>query len=365
MPMSNGVLSHVRALLPAIATAAADVDRNAAANPEHIAALQDCGFFAMLRPKSFGGAEVTPDEFLTATREISAACTSTGWLAGMLGVNSWHLALFDGQAQHDAWYADPRALVCASYAPTGRLERVDGGFRLSGRWSHCTGARYASWLIIGALVVGDDGAAEDFTVALVPQTDYVVEPTWNGLGLRGIGADEVVVSGAFVPAYRTFGWVTANQRLALSPLYRLPQPTLYTHTGTMPVLGAALGLLATHAPDVADPLSSVAMSRADVELSLLQIDRNLTELMDCARADSDPPTELMLRTRRDQVLAFDRALRAIQLFVQESRSHGDELVERLWRDAHTARMHVANDVERVLSVVGQSVFGLPVDDLIL
>ena len=365
--MNEAVLNEIRPLLPAIAEAAADVDRNGAVDPGVVARLQEAGFFKMLQPESFGGLEVAPDEFLTVTRELSAACTSTGWLAAMLGVYSWHLALFDERAQRDVWDPDARALVCASYAPTGRLERVDSGFRLSGRWSHCTGAPHASWLMAGALVIGDDGAAEDFTVALVPRADYVVESSWNGLGLRGIGADDVVVSGATVPGYRTFGWVTPGQRVALSPLYRLPQPTMYTHTGTLPVLGAALGVLAARGPNVTAPLNAVAMAKADLELSMLQMRRNLAELMDGARTDATPPAELMLRTRRDQVLAFERALRAIQLFVQRAGPgvDGDGLVERVWRDAQTARMHAANDVERVLSVVGQFAFGLKVDEFIL
>src|SRR5262249_28234535 len=117
---------------------------------------------------------------------------------------------------------------------------------------------------------------------------------------------------------------------------------------------------------VAAALSKVAMVSADLELSVLQMRRNLTELMDCARADSPPEAELMLRSRRDQVLASERAVRAIHLFIQQAGADvDDDLVERVWRDAQTAQMHVANDVERVLSVVGQFAFGLKVDEVIL
>lgn len=362
MATTESVLTAVRALLPAIAESAADVDRNGAVDPGVIARVQDAGFFSMLQPTSFGGLQVEPDEYLAATCEISAACTSTGWLAGMLGVSTWHLALFDERAQHDVWDSDRRALLCASYAPTGRLERANGDFRLSGRWSHCTGVDHASWLLAGALVVGDDGAAQDFVVALVPRRDYVVEPNWNGLGLRGIGAHDVVVAGAMVPGYRAFGWVSPDQRSTLAPLYRLPQPILYTHTGAAPVLGAALGVLAARRPKVSRPLSAAAMAEADLELSTLQMRRNVAELMACARADATPEAELMLRSRRDQVLAFERAMAAIRLFEPDV---DDGLVERVWRDVQTAHMHVANDVERVLSVAGQFAFGLKVDAFIL
>jgi 3-hydroxy-9,10-secoandrosta-1,3,5(10)-triene-9,17-dione monooxygenase len=40
------------------------------------------------------------------------------------------------------------------------------------------------------------------------------------------------------------------------------------------------------------------------------------------------------------------------------------LLERVWRDVQTARMHVASNVEQVLAVVGRFALGLDVDDLI-
>ena len=54
-------------------------------DPHVIARLHDAGYFALLQPPSFGGLDAHPDDYLTATRELSAACMSTGWLAAWLG----------------------------------------------------------------------------------------------------------------------------------------------------------------------------------------------------------------------------------------------------------------------------------------
>ena len=87
--------------------------------------------------------------------------------------------------------------------------------------------------------------------------------------------------------------------------------------------------------------------------------------MDCVRAGGFPDAELMLRTRRDQVMASERAVRAITTMVQSQGQDADDvLVERVWRDVQTARMHVSSNVEQVLSVVGKFAVGLDVDDLI-
>lgn len=363
--MAEGVLAAVRPLLPAIAAAADLVDRDGAVGTDTIAGLRDAGVFALLQPESFGGPQSDPDGYLGVVTEISAACTSTGWLAAALAVNAWHLALFDDAAQQAVWGDDPGALICSAYAPTGRLERAGDGLRLSGRWSRCAGVEHASWLIAGALAVGADGAAEDFTVALVPREHYTVEPTWNGLGLRGIGAHDVVVSGAPIPDRHCFGWVSDVQRATLAPLYRLPQPSLYTHAGTAPLLGAAGGVLDAHRDQMTDPLGALAMAAAGLEVSALQIRRNLADLGSCARSGTVPDAELMLRARRDQVLAFERAMQAVERCLEHAGAEADARLDRVWRDMQTARLHAANDVDRVLTAVGQFAFGLPVDDLIL
>jgi 3-hydroxy-9,10-secoandrosta-1,3,5(10)-triene-9,17-dione monooxygenase len=364
VPTSTSVLEAVRALLPDIAAAAADVDRRGAVDSTVFARLQDTGYFSLLQPRAVGGLAVEPDDYLTATLELSAACTSTGWLASWLAVNSWGLSVRDERVLQDIWEDDSSALLCSSYAPTGRLERVEGGFRLSGRWTRCTGASHASWLSAAALRVGPDGGAQDFMAVLLPRADFVVEPTWNGLGLRGIGADDVVVSGVFVPEHRVFSWLTLDLD-GVPPLDRLPQPTLYTLAGTLPLLGAALSVVPPRAAQQRGPLAPTAMARSDIELSVRQIRRNVAALMDCVRAGGYPDAESMLRTRRDQVMASERALRAVGAIVQNPRTDVDQAVlERVWRDVHTARNHVSSNVAQVLSVVGRFALGLDVDHLI-
>ena len=77
------MLAAVRSLLPSIAAAAADVDRQGAVDPQVIASLHDAGYFAMLQPKPFGGLEAEPEDYLTATRKCRRrACPPAGWPDG-------------------------------------------------------------------------------------------------------------------------------------------------------------------------------------------------------------------------------------------------------------------------------------------
>jgi len=360
---AESVLRSVRSLLPDIAAAASLVDRDGVVHSDVITQLHEAGYFALLRPEAFGGLGVDPAVYLTATREIAAACTSTGWLAAWLALNNWGLAVRHPRVLQEIWGDNRQALLCSSYAPTGQLDRVDGGFVLSGRWSRCTGAGHASWLSAAALYVGADGAAQDFMAVLVPADDYIVETTWNGLGLRGIDAQDVIVTDKFVPDHRAFSWLDLRYD-NISALQRLPQPTMYTLAGTGPLLGAAQRAL-SHTFGSDDSTEAITAARCDIELSVLQIARNTGELMACAQAGRDADAELVLRSRRDQVMAAERAARAVQTVLFDPRCTLDpDSVDRIWRDAQTARLHVSSNVAQVLSVVGRHMLGLDVGDLI-
>ena len=61
---------------------------------ESVKSLEETGFFRLLQPKSAGGLEADPVTFFTAVRLIASACGSTGWVASVIGVHPWQLALF-------------------------------------------------------------------------------------------------------------------------------------------------------------------------------------------------------------------------------------------------------------------------------
>ena len=58
--------------------------------------------------------------------------------------------------------------MSSSYAPTGRAEAVDGGYRLSGRWSFSSGCDHASWVLLGGIVADARASPVDFRTFLLP-----------------------------------------------------------------------------------------------------------------------------------------------------------------------------------------------------
>lgn len=384
--MNHEVLDAIRPLLPTIAARSGVADENRLLPAETLEELVAAGVLRMLQPKRYGGSEAHPLEFYEAVRLLAGACGSTGWVASVLGVHPWHVALFPEAAQDDVFGADPDTVVCSAYAPMGRLEAVPGGYELSGHWSFSSGSDHARWALLGALLPG----GQEYVTALVPREDFRVIDVWDVVGLRGTGSNDVLVERAFVPAHRT---LAHREQLALrgpgqdvnpGPLYRMPFASVFTSAVTAPVVGAVTGCLDAYLTSMRerirvspaggrfaeDPFAQVAVARAssEVEAACLLMDRNIEVLYDAAARGAEIPMELRLRTRRDQVLGTERALRAIDLLFKTAGGnslHRGNPIERAWRDAHAGSVHVANDIERALASYGRHAFGLTVEDTLV
>lgn len=384
---ASKVLEAVQDLLPRIVARADQCERDRRIPAETIAELKEAGVFAMLQPKRWGGLEADPVEFYEVVRTLATACGSTGWVSSVVGVHPWQLSLFPDAAQRDVWGEDPTTLVSSSYAPTGRLTPVDGGYQATGRWSFSSGCDHCEWVLLGALVMGPEGKPTDFLTILLPRSDYQIDDVWDVVGLRGTGSNDIVVNDVFVPAHRTlsFNDVSAlrcpGQAENTAPLYRLPFGTVFAYTITTPIIGIATGAYEAHIERMrervrisyggqkvsGDAFAHVRVARAasEIDASWLQLERNLDEEMKYATAGEEIPMELRARARRDQVAATERCINAIALLFKNSGGHALKTgnpIERAWRDGNAGSVHAANDTERWLAMYGKFAFGLPVED---
>lgn len=152
--------TNPRARLAGRVTGIADLFRASARQTEearrvpasHIEALRGIGYFDIVKPRAFGGKGGDFAELVEANIELSAACASTGWVAGLLSAHQWLLAMFPEEAQADVWGENPDALLCGSYAPVKMAELADGGYRLSGKWAFASGCENAQWSLCAAIL---------------------------------------------------------------------------------------------------------------------------------------------------------------------------------------------------------------------
>jgi 3-hydroxy-9,10-secoandrosta-1,3,5(10)-triene-9,17-dione monooxygenase len=144
-------LGRTRELLPAIRERAGSAEELRRLPDETFADFQEAGLFRAMQPRRHGGFELDPGTFYQGVMEVAAVCGSTGWIFAVMGAHNWHLALFPPQAQEDVWGEDDSIQLSTSLAPTGKIERAEGGFRVSGRWSFSSGCDFWHWVVLGGV----------------------------------------------------------------------------------------------------------------------------------------------------------------------------------------------------------------------
>lgn len=207
-----------------------------------VADLTATGFTELLVPKRFGGQQAAFPEILDPVRRMAHGCTSSAWTIGFFALHNWMLALFGEQAQEEAFATRP-FLAPAPLAPTGRGVPVDGGIRLTGKWSWSTGVMHGNWIIVGALCGPDDAIHP--ALALLPASEVTIEDVWHTDGMCATGSNDAVITDAFVPDHRLvhvadiYGGTAPGAGLHDSATYRWPMVPALALLAAMPALGSA------------------------------------------------------------------------------------------------------------------------------
>ncbi|MGW4123411.1 3-hydroxy-9,10-secoandrosta-1,3,5(10)-triene-9,17-dione monooxygenase oxygenase subunit [Nocardia sp. NPDC004711] len=379
----DAVSAAIAALTPMVREHAERADRDHVAEQAVITAIVETGLFTLVRPLAeHGPADLLG--FFEAVRTLAAACPSTGWVAAMLGAATCHVALLEPPARQEVWGSTPNTLVTASHAPAGRLTPTEGGYLLDGEWSNVPAIEHCGWVMLAALTTGSDGGPVGLATAVVPRSQLALGDYWNTVGLRGTGSRRVTARQTFVPAHRIrFPPQPGGADMVGTepPSGPYPLAIVYSLAACMPVLGAVQGAFEEYldragqraafslagARSVTDPAIQAAVARglAEIDASILQLERDASESTAAVAAGTVLTTELRLRTRRDQVRAIERALDALELL---RRSAGAEAIrkgasiERVWRDVHTAAAHLVNQPEPALRLYGRWAFGLEISD---
>jgi indole-3-acetate monooxygenase len=343
--------------------------------PPLVKALYDCGVFKAMLPREVGGLEVDPVEWLQMIEELARINASVGWLAFIQsGIG---LTFLDPERfERFRVRAGGRLIIAMSLGRiAGKAVKVEGGYRISGRWPFASGSPFATWLG-GMSVLFDSGGSPILDASGQPQRLLAIWPadqarlidTWDGLGLRGTGSGDFEISDLFVPEDQV------NPGLYSAPAY---DRALF-RMKEMPEMGHgahALGIASAALNSFVDAVNSrpaagstrqtamghvqahqIAFARADV---LIRAARGLLqETVRAAYADaaSHPELSLELRVRLRQANIFSvrAAKEAVSLIFEMAGSgavYRGRPIEKAFRDINTAANHT-NYVDTAYAAIG-------------
>jgi indole-3-acetate monooxygenase len=289
-------VERARGLAPLLERAAPQMERLRQLTPEVVAALHDAGLYRLCLPRSFGGAELPPADFVEVVEAIAKADASTAWCLGQAGGCAFAAAYLETAAAREIFA--PRDAVLAWGPPnrSGRAQPVDGGYIVNGTWQFASGSRHATWLGAHAARVGADGKPPpgparpmSEPTLLFPRSSATITDTWQVIGLKATGSDSYTVKDLFVPMSHVLQRDEAASRREAGPLYRFTNFQLY---------GAAFGGVA------------LGIARA-VQDAFIALAREKTPFLASAALRDSPAIQF-------QVAECEVKLRAARLFLLDT-----------------------------------------------
>jgi 3-hydroxy-9,10-secoandrosta-1,3,5(10)-triene-9,17-dione monooxygenase len=377
-------IERARALRPILAKRAIECESLRRCPAETIRDLYDSGLMRMMQPIRFGGSDLRVDVLAECSVELAKGCTSTAWAFLNLASHSWNIGQFSLQAQHDVWDDDPEALVATGLAfPCGRATRVDGGYRVTGRWPFGSGIDAATWVWVGAMTDVGEGAPQK-RFFLFPKSACRSLDNWDAYGLTGTGSHDFEATDVFVPAHRSepgeaFATCTEMPGATLyqSANYRLPGFATFGFLLSSAPIGATAGAVEWFADSIrvrsgtytgarlAD-LSTIQMRLAEasviIDMVLTTWRSNLAELVDGAEKGIVPSIETRLRWKRDIAYQVRECARALDTLLPALGAGGlsaSHPVQRAFRDVMAARSHIGLTWDVQAGAYAQNRLGIP------
>ncbi len=212
--------------------------------------MLDTGILQGLQPTRWGGHEFSLRQHLTHVYELARIAPTAGWVSGVVGSHPWQISLFPEETQAEMWEGHPEWNLSSSYAPTGKVTPVKGGYEVSGKWSFSSGSDHCQGVILGGFAgtveVAPGIEVPNFGSIILFRDQYEIVDTWFTAGTKGTGSKDIVVKDQFVPEHRflssplyEYNPVTKapGQLTNPQPLYAIPWAVMFNLVLVAPYLG--------------------------------------------------------------------------------------------------------------------------------
>jgi len=290
IPTREEMIARAEALVPRLREQAAEVETNRRLSDDTVASFRAAGFHKILQPKRYGGYELGIGTATECIRILASGCGSSGWIANLFIVHNYQVSLFPDEMQREYWNGtDDELCSTVSFATRSEAVRVDGGFRLSGRWKFSSGCDFANWFII----LKPSSTVSDWMI--VPRSDVTIEDDWFVSGLCGTGSKDLILEDVFVPDHRTLPYkvlargTTPGGQANGMPMARMP----FSWYASWGIPSALIGM----ANGMADAVRRTLLGKKALFSGEMQVERVANQIKMAGALTDIHAAELVMRHR--------------------------------------------------------------------
>ena len=341
--------------------------------------LAQAGFYRMGAPRCVGGLETPPPVSSEVIEILARGDASCAWVT-FIGVTSYTTLSALPAAVGKKVLSDPATLLTGVFAPTATAEKVDGGFRVSGRWQWGSGSQNAKWILGGAMLTEngepmlDRNGQPRSTMVLMPSNQVEYLDTWHVSGLCGSGSLDYQVEDLLVPEEHVVGYSRID-RVPVTPLFAFPNFTflaLGIGAVSMGIARAAIDELIELARSKKRVGAKQTISEQQIaQVKLAQAEADLRsarafyyESLEAAWQCAMNGQKVNIEQRRDLRLATTNAVLKSVGVVEEMYNLGGgsavyrtSRLQRYFRDINVAKTHIMVS-QQTLEIAGSLFFGL-------
>ena len=239
----TSLLDAAREIAPIIRAHSEEAERERRLSQPVLKALRETGLLRMTTPRSLGGLETDPVTRALVGEEIGRHDSAAAWtLENPLDWAFFCCRLPDEGAE-EIYSGGADILIAAQFGRPLKATSANGGYRISGRAPFVSNCYDADWISSTVLVDDDESAGGEPEMRMVyfPSEKCEIIDTWDVMGMRGTGSNDISVTDVYVPKSRTFPMVPDFEPGShyRGPLYRLPVVGAAASGIPTPMLGVA------------------------------------------------------------------------------------------------------------------------------
>ena len=378
---AHGITERLRAT-------AARIEAGRALPSDIIAALHEARLFRLLLPRSLGGDELDLRTLAEVIEVIAAADASTAWCLGQ-GAGCAMAAARLQRKVAERLFGPADAVLAWGAGIQGAATAVDGGYRVTGKWTFASGCANATLLGGHSYIFERDGTPRKRADGrqldrslLFDKSKAVIHDMWHTLGLKGTASYTYEVENLFVPEEETIDREEPNEVFEPGTLFLFPVTYAYAAAFSALMLGIAQGLvlelktlaMTKHPRAAASSLkesavfqSQLAVLEARLRASRAYLHTTLTEIWRKVEVTRELPIEERAHLKLATTYVINQG---VEIATEAYRAAGETAIfaansfERRMRDALTASQQTQGRPSNFITI-GRVLLGLAPDTILL
>lgn len=192
---------------------------------EILECIEEHNLWNLWVPKSYGGLEVSLSDGLQKLRSLAYIDGSLGWTVTLCSGANYFIGNLHKEAAQGLFLNSKAPILGGSGGVFGTAEKLEGHYKISGKWRYATGAPYLSHFTLNAKIMVNgkevrerDGSPKVRSFILPKEKVHII-PDWNTMGLIATATHSFEVNAVAIDENYSFRY---NRAYLPQPIFKIP-----------------------------------------------------------------------------------------------------------------------------------------------